>query len=116
MQSINRLTLLGNVGKVTELDKLLKVSVATERNWTDEKGKRQKRTDWVTVTILNGKRADWIRNNVNVGDSVYVEGRVGNSSYEKDGKTVYTTDVIAAIFTRVHPRSEAKENSDDSEE
>ncbi|TJV29977.1 MAG: hypothetical protein E5Y16_22370, partial [Mesorhizobium sp.] len=55
-------------------------------------------------------------NNVNVGDSVYVEGRVGNSSYEKDGKTVYTTDVIAAIFTRVHPRSEAKENSDDSEE
>jgi hypothetical protein len=29
---------------------------------------------------------------------------------------VYTTDVIAAIFTRVHPRCEAKEGTDDNEE
>ncbi|RWB97273.1 MAG: hypothetical protein EOQ56_23065 [Mesorhizobium sp.] len=70
----------------------------------------------LTVTILSGTRADWIKNNVNVGDSFYVEGRVGNSSNEKDGKTVYTTDVIATIFTRVHPRSEANENTDDSDE
>lgn len=70
----------------------------------------------LTVTILSGTRADWIKNNVNVGDSFYVEGRVGNSSNEKDGKTVYTTDVIAAIFTRVHPRCEAKEDSGDNEE
>jgi hypothetical protein len=41
---------------------------------------------------------------------------LANSSSEKGGKTVYTTDVIAAIFTRVHPRSEAKENTDDSDE
>jgi hypothetical protein len=40
---------------------------------------------------------------------------LANSSSEKDGKTVYTTDVIAAIFTRVHPRSEAKEGTDDNE-
>jgi hypothetical protein len=39
-----------------------------------------------------------------------------NSSNEKDGKTVYTTDVTAAIFTRVHPRCEAKEDTDDNDE
>lgn len=31
----------------------------------------------LAVTILSGTRADWIKNNVNVGDSFYVEGRVG---------------------------------------
>lgn len=31
----------------------------------------------LTVTIPSGTRADWIENNVNVGDSFYVEGRVG---------------------------------------
>jgi len=36
---------------------------------------------------------------------------LANSSNEKDRKTVYTTDVIAAIFTRVHPRCEAKEDT-----
>ncbi|ESZ12938.1 hypothetical protein [Mesorhizobium sp. L48C026A00] len=41
---------------------------------------------------------------------------MASSSNEKDGKTVYTTDVIAAIFTRVHPRTEANENTDDSDE
>jgi hypothetical protein len=41
---------------------------------------------------------------------------LANSSNEKDGKTVYTTDVTAAIFTRVHPRCEAKEDTDDNDE
>jgi hypothetical protein len=41
---------------------------------------------------------------------------LADSSNEKDGKTVYTTDVIAPIFTRVHPRSEGNENTDDSDE
>jgi single-stranded DNA-binding protein len=70
----------------------------------------------LAVTILSGTRANWIKNNVNVGDSVYVEAGLADSSNEKDGKTVYTTDVIAAIFTRVHPRCEAKDDTDDNEE
>jgi hypothetical protein len=61
-------------------------------------------------------RGHWIKNNVNVGDSAYVEGGVGKLVQRNDGKTVYTTDVDAAIFTRIHPRYEAKEDTDGNEE
>lgn len=100
MRSINRFTVLGNVGKVTELNKAVKVNIATNRRWKDKEGKAVVSTDWVTVTVLDEKQAAWISENVEVGDAVYAEARISNRTYEKDGETVYTTDVIATLFNR----------------
>ena len=51
MRSINRLTLLGHVGNVKVFAKVTKVSIATNRVWTDAKGEKQEH--WVPVTILD---------------------------------------------------------------
>ncbi|MEW9612971.1 single-stranded DNA-binding protein [Shinella sp. S4-D37] len=109
MRTVNRHTLLGHVGNMIPLKNVLKVNIATNREWLAD-GDRKNATDWVQVTILDKKQAEWIERNVGQGDLVYVESRISNSSYERDGEQVYTTDVIAQLFnlvskSRVHDHS-----------
>ncbi|MCM5689744.1 single-stranded DNA-binding protein [Sinorhizobium meliloti] len=94
MRTVNRHTLLGHVGNIIKLKNVLKVNIATNREWQAD-GERKTATDWAQVTILDKKQAEWIEENVGPGDLVYVESRISNSSYERDGEQVYTTDVIA---------------------
>lgn len=104
MRTVNRHTLLGHVGNVVQLKNVLKVNIATSREWTSD-GERKTATDWVQVTILDKKQAEWIEGNVGQGDLVYVESRISNSSYERDGEHVYTTDVIAQLFNLVSKKA-----------
>ena len=104
MRSINRLTLLGNVKAFA---KVSKVSIATNRLWTDAKGDKQERCDWVPVTILDEAQAKWVAENVNKGDSVYVEARVGETSYGEGEDRKFTIDIIATTFNLMVTREAA---------
>lgn len=101
MRSINRLTILGNVGSVRSFGKVAKVSVATNRVWFDTAGAKQERTDWVPVTILDEAQADWVAKNVGKGDSVYVEARVAQSSYGEGDDRKFSVDIVATTFNRL---------------
>lgn len=103
MRTTNLFILRGRVGQAPKaFNKAAKVSVVTDRAWTDGKGDRREETDWVTVTILNEKAAEWVLANVAKGDAVYAECRVADGSYKgKDGETVYTTDIIANAFHKL---------------
>ena len=107
MRSTNLFIVRGYTGadaKAFDGGKVAKVSVATNRVWTDRKsGERKEATDWVTITILNEKIAKWAAENVRKGDPVYAEYRVAERSYEKDGNTIYTTDIVASVFDRLAP-------------
>ncbi len=107
MRSINRLTLLGHVGNVKAFAKVTKVSIATNRVWTDAKGNRQDRTDWVPVTILDEAQAKWVAENVLKGDSVCVEARVGETSYGEGEDRKFTVDIIATSFNLMAARDAA---------
>jgi single-strand DNA-binding protein len=99
MRTTNHFFLRGFVGQAPKsFGKTCKVNVATNRSWKDAKGERREETDWVTVTILNEKTAQFVTENVRKGDPVFAECRVAEGSYKKDGETVYTTDVIANVF------------------
>lgn len=100
MRSINRLTILGNLGKITELGKILKLNVATNRRFKHE-GKTVEVTDWITVTVLSEQTVTFIKDHVSIGERVYIEARVANSSYTKNGETIYTVDIIATLFNRL---------------
>jgi single-stranded DNA-binding protein len=104
MRSVNRHTLLGHVGNLVQLKNVLKVNIATNRDWLAD-GTRKTATDWVQITVLDKKQAEWIETNVGQGDLVYVESRISNSSFERDGEQIYTTDVIAQLFNLVSKRS-----------
>ena len=104
MRSVNRHTLLGHVGNVIPLKGVLKVNIATNREWQSDV-ERKSAIDWVQVTVLDKKQAEWIEEHVGEGDLVYVESRVSNSSYDRGGEKVYATDVIAQLFNLVSKKT-----------
>jgi single-strand DNA-binding protein len=102
VRTTNLFILRGRVGQEPKaFGKTAKLSVATDRGWTDAKGERREETDWVTVTLLNEKIAEWALAHVGKGDAVYAECRIAEGSYKRDGETVYTTDIVANVFHKL---------------
>lgn len=115
MRTTNLFILRGYVGNAPkQFNKVTKVSVATRRLGQRDQvsGKREEHTDWVEVTILNEKTAEWVFKNVKSGDPIYAECRVRSGSYKdkNTGEMVYSTDVIANLFDLLAPS--AKDDSD----
>jgi single-strand DNA-binding protein len=98
-RTVNSAVVLGNVGAdpvVRETAKGTKVasfSVATTDGWGDNE-----KTNWHRVTAW-GKLAEIVEQYVTKGDKIYVSGRIDYGSYEKDGVTVYTVEIIAEDVT-----------------
>lgn len=95
-RSVNKITLIGNVGSEPEIratssgSRVAKVSLAT----SDYRGKElEAETNWHRLTFF-GRLADVVEKWVKKGDQLYVEGRVSYSQTEKDGQTRYWTDII----------------------
>jgi single-strand DNA-binding protein len=113
MRSTNLFIVRGYVGadaKAFDGGKVAKFSVATNRVWVDrETRERKEAVDWVTLTILNEKIARWALENIKKGDPIYAECRITERSYQKDGQTVYTTDIIANVVDRLAPSQHADE-------
>src|SRR5271157_2251070 len=107
MRTTNLLILRGYTGgapKAFGNGRIAKVSVATNRSWIDKTtGDRVEKTDWVTVTILNEQDAKFALANVRKGSPIYAECRVAESSYQKDGRTIYGVDIIAEVFDLLAP-------------
>jgi single-strand DNA-binding protein len=103
MRSINRVQILGHVGKVIPLQKVTKIDVGTNRYWKDESGKNQTATDWCTLTVLDEKTIEFVGANVVKGDPIYAEARVANSTFERNGQKVYSTDLIVSLLNRFEP-------------
>ncbi len=100
MRSVNKVILVGHLGRDAETKfipsgaAVTKFSVATNRRWKDkDSGEWKEETDWSNVVLW---RSENLANYLTKGKQVYVEGRLQTRSYEdKDGKKVYTTEVVA---------------------
>jgi single-strand DNA-binding protein len=99
-EGLNRVMLFGNLGADPELrvtpggQAILKLRLATNESYLDRNNVRQERTEWHRVTIW-GKRAEGLGKILQKGDSLFVEGRLQTSSYEKNGEKRYSTEVVA---------------------
>jgi single-strand DNA-binding protein len=99
-EGLNRVMLLGNLGADPELrvtpggQAVLKLRLATNESYMDRNNVRQERTEWHRVTIW-GRRAEALGKILQKGDSLFIEGRLQTSSYEKNGEKRYSTEVVA---------------------
>jgi len=99
-RSVNKVILVGHLGRDAETKftpggaAVTKFSVATNRRWKDQtSGEWKEETDWTNVVLW---RAENLANYLTKGKQVYVEGRIHTRSYDdKDGKKVYSTEVVA---------------------
>ncbi len=99
-RTINRVELLGRVGRDPELRKtqngtaVVQVRLATDRRSRDESGETQ--TDWHTVVCWD-KQAEAVAQYVQTGERVYVAGRLNHHSWETDaGERRSRTEVHAS--------------------
>ncbi|KAB2681145.1 MULTISPECIES: single-stranded DNA-binding protein [Brucella] len=107
MKTINRFMVNGNIGAINRFEKATKINVATDNSWIDEKGVRQESTDWVTVTVLDERIADYVSENANPGDAIVATGKMKNTSFKRGNDTVYNTDLIANVVN-VFPKGSTR--------
>jgi single-strand DNA-binding protein len=99
-RSVNKVILVGNLGRDAETKftpsgaAVTKFAIATTRSWKDQQTNEWKEeTNWTNVVVW---RQENLANYLTKGKQVYVEGRLQTRSYDdKDGKKVYTTEVVA---------------------
>jgi single-strand DNA-binding protein len=99
MPSVNRVILIGNLGKDPEIrytqagEPIANFSLATNEAWTDKSGQKQERTEWHRVEIF-GKAAQVARDYLAKGRQVYLEGSIRYDEWtDKDGNKKYMTKI-----------------------
>ncbi len=125
-RSVNKLILVGNVGRDPELQttpkghKVANFSLATSRRIPRENG-FEERTEWHRLATW-GRLAELAEEYIRKGDRLYVEGRIEYGSYERDGVTIPTSEVVVRELVMLGSASgravngAALENADTEEE
>lgn len=110
MGSVNKVILIGNLGKDPELKYLpsgsavAEFSIATTENWKDKDGNRQEKTEWHSI-VFYGRRAEVVKEYLSKGKPVYVEGRLQTRTWDdNDGHKHYKTEVIGDRFEFIGSR------------
>ncbi len=99
-RSVNKVILIGHLGRDAETSytasqtAVTKFSVATNRRWKDQQtGEWKEETNWTNVVMWRGEN---VAPYLTKGKQVFVEGRIQTRSYDdKDGKKVWTTEVVS---------------------
>ncbi|MBI3757595.1 MAG: single-stranded DNA-binding protein [Deltaproteobacteria bacterium] len=101
MASVNKVILVGNLGKDPEVrytpsgQAMARFSIATTDTWTDQGGQRQEKTEWHNIVVW-GKQAETCGQYLAKGRQVYLEGSIRSRSYDdKDGNKRSITEVVA---------------------
>jgi single-strand DNA-binding protein len=111
MASVNKVILIGNLGRDPEVryapsgSAICNVAIATSRNWKDKTtGERQEETEWHRVVFYD-RLAEIAGEYLKKGKSVYIEGRLKTRKWtDKDGAEKYTTEIIAQEMTMLGGR------------
>jgi single-strand DNA-binding protein len=102
MASVNKVIIIGNLGKDPETrylpsgDAVTNITVATTESWKDKKsGDKQEHTEWHRISFF-GRQAEVAGEYLKKGSPVYVEGRIRTRKWQdKDGQDRYSTEVVA---------------------
>ena len=99
MGSVNKVILVGNLGRDCELRytpggaAVATLNMATTEVWNDKAGQRQEKTEWHRV-VLWGKSAESLAEYLTKGKQIYIEGRLQTRQWDdKDGNKRYTTEI-----------------------
>jgi single-strand DNA-binding protein len=99
MGSVNKVILVGNLGRDAELRytpggaAVATLNMATTEVWNDKAGQRQEKTEWHRV-VLWGKTAESLNEYLTKGKQIYVEGRLQTRQWDdKEGIKRYTTEI-----------------------
>ena len=121
MAGVNKVILIGNLGKDPELRytasgiPVATFTVATTEEWKDKNtGNKQEHTEWHRIVAwrrLGEICGEYLRK----GSKVYIEGKLRTRAWEdKDGNTRYTTEIVAQTLQILSPKGEVSEEISES--
>ena len=115
MSSLNKVILLGRLGKDPEIKfidsgkAVCNFSMATSDQWKDKDGNKKEDTQWHNIVIW-GKQAESCGQYLKKGSMCCVEGKIKTRSYEnKENKKVYVTEILADNVKFLDSKSATKE-------
>jgi len=121
MGSVNRATILGNLGRDPEIrylnngDAVCSLNIATTEGFKDSHGERKERTEWHRAVLFRNQ-AELAAKYLKKGSTVYIEGRLQTRKWQdKDGIERYTTEIIADRMTFVGGSRQQDGNHDDDQ-
>lgn len=101
MASVNKVTIVGNLGRDPEMrtfpsgDQVANVTIATTDRWKDKTtGEQKEATEWHRVTF-NGRLAEIVGQYLRKGSQVYVEGSLRTRKWNDNGVDRYATEIRA---------------------
>lgn len=111
--SLNRVTLIGNLGSDPEVKKttsgqpVANFNIATNESWKDKDGNDQERTEWHKI-VAWGKLAELCEKYLEKGKSVYVEGKLQTREWnDKEENKRSTTEIVAQVIQFLTPADKA---------
>ncbi len=100
MASLNKVMLIGNLGRDPELryttsgQAVASLAIATSEKFKNKNGEMEERTEWHRVTLW-GKLAEIAKEYLAKGRTVYIEGRLQTRKWtDRDGNDRYTTEIV----------------------
>jgi single-strand DNA-binding protein len=106
MASINKVTLIGNLGKDPEIRstqdgrEIANLTVATSESWKDKaSGERKEKTEWHRVTIFSEGLVKVAKSYLKKGSKVYLEGALQTRKWtDQSGVEKYSTEIVLQGF------------------
>ncbi len=105
MSSINKVTLIGRLGKDPEVrnfqngGKVVNFSLATSERWKDRDGNQKEKTEWHNVAVFNEHYAGIAERFLRKGSLVYIEGKLQTRKWQdQSGNDRYSTEVVLPPF------------------
>jgi single-strand DNA-binding protein len=112
MRGVNRVMLIGNLGKDPDMQFLegniavAKFSLATTETFKDRNGKHTAQTEWHTIVLWRGL-AELAQKYLHKGSLVYIEGRLKTRSWEdKEGNKKFATEIVGDNLIMLDKRSD----------
>jgi single-strand DNA-binding protein len=118
--SVNKVILVGNVGKDPETRYLeggsavSKFSMATSEVYRNKDGEKITTTEWHNIVLWRGL-AEVAEKYVKKGSQIFIEGRIKTRSYtDKDGNTRYITEIVGDNMQLLGKRSDDSSSNNSS--
>lgn len=116
--SVNKVILVGNVGKDPEIrstqdgKEIASLSLATSDSWKDKStGERKEKTEWHRISVFNDGLVGVIKNYVKKGSKLYIEGQIQTRKWtDKDGVEKYSTEVVLQNYGGVLQMLDSKKD------
>lgn len=121
--SVNKVILVGNVGKQPEIrssqssgEELATFSLATSERWKDKTtGETKEKTEWHRVVVFSPGLIKIIKDYVQKGSKLYLEGSLQTREYrDQAGVTKYTTEVVLGRFNSTLNLLDSKKDREES--